>query len=311
MPLPAVVLVGPQRHHPTVVDVVASLGLRGPYGLVTAGWERREAEEHELRAAVGGSWHNLGLFQRFVELCAEDTTLASILSRRQDKLRALQSLYRLRLASAVGAARKLMSRVGDAALLDPERADAIEAVRALDRHQLSRVTAIHREADVEIAATPHPLLEEMRRQLKQQIMDVEAVFVAGGHVAVLLNRLRLFDIEPVLRHKLVIAWSAGAMALSERIVLFHDSPPQGPGNAEVLDRGLGLFRGVLPLPHGSARLNVGDPVRIQLFAARFAGMRPVLLDPARRLDWNPPAWRPHDGVQLLTANGTVEAWSVT
>ncbi|HHH11171.1 MAG TPA: hypothetical protein ENK23_03760 [Sorangium sp.] len=311
MSQPAVVLVGPQRHHPTVVEVVQSLGLSGPYGLVTAGWESREAEEQALRQAVGGTWRNLGLFQRHQTLCAQDTALAEALNRRQDKLRALQSLYRLRLARAVSAARQLMSLEGDRSLLEPERADAIEAVRALDRHHLSRVAAIRRASDLEIAATPHPLLEQMRRELKQLVMDVEAVYIAGGHVAVLLNRLRLFDLEAVLRHKLVITWSAGAMALSELIVLFHDSPPQGPGNAEVLDRGLGLFRGVLPLPHGSARLNLSDPMRVRLLSARFSDMRPVLLDPTRRLDWVAPNWQTYAGVQLLSVTGTVENWTST
>jgi peptidase E len=54
-----------------------------------------------------------------------------------------------------------------------------------------------------------------------------AVLIAGGHIAVLLNRLRLFDLSAVLRERPVFGWSAGAMVLTSRIVLFHDSPPRG------------------------------------------------------------------------------------
>jgi hypothetical protein len=46
-------------------------------------------------------------------------------------------------------------------------------------------------------------------------------------VAVLVNRLRLFGLGDLVADKTVFAWSAGAMAVSERVVLFHDDPPQG------------------------------------------------------------------------------------
>ena len=104
MARPAVVLVGPQRHHPSVVGVIRALGLSGPLGLVTAGWQRRESEEHELREAVGGEWVNLRLYQRYEEVRDKDTELREILAERQEKLRALQGLYRLRLSNAVTAA---------------------------------------------------------------------------------------------------------------------------------------------------------------------------------------------------------------
>ena len=43
--------------------------------------------------------------------------------------------------------------------------------------------------------------------------------------------------------------SAGAMALSERIVLFHHHAPQGRRDAELLDAGLGIVRRRILLPH--------------------------------------------------------------
>lgn len=56
--------------------------------------------------------------------------------------------------------------------------------------------------------------------------------------------MRMFDFRSRLAARPevpIMAWSAGAMVVSERIVLFHDSPPQGRGNAEMLGPGLGLF----------------------------------------------------------------------
>ena len=53
----------------------------------------------------------------------------------------------------------------------------------------------------------------------------------------------------------VIAWSAGAMALTDRIGLFHHRAPQGPGHPEVRGSGLSMVRRhAVLLPHARARL---------------------------------------------------------
>ena len=51
-------------------------------------------------------------------------------------------------------------------------------------------------------------------------------------MGVLAHTLHLFDVAATATSP-VIAWSAGAMALTDRIVLFHDRSPQGPGHPEV------------------------------------------------------------------------------
>ena len=82
----------------------------------------------------------------------------------------------------------------------------------------------------------------------------------------------------------MIAWSAGAMALTERIVLFHDRAPQGPGHPEVYGSGLSVLRNVVPLPHARARLLLDDAPRMAVFARRFAPARCVLLENGTRID---------------------------
>ncbi len=83
------------------------------------------------------------------------------------------------------------------------------------------------------------------------------MLIAGGHVAVLLNRMRLFRLGEELAKKPLIAWSAGAMALSERIVLFHHHAPQGRRDAELLDAGLGI----VPAAHPAAACQ--NPARLE------------------------------------------------
>ena len=106
----------------------------------------------------------------------------------------------------------------------------------------------------------------------------------------LLSRLRLFDVVPLLDGRPVFAWSAGAMAVCDRVVLFHDSPPQGAGDPEVLDAGLAMCRQLVALPHARTRLKLDDPVRVSLFARRFAPATCVVLDAGARLDWDGREW---------------------
>jgi hypothetical protein len=87
---------------------------------------------------------------------------------------------------------------------------------------------------------------------------------------VLLHVLRLFAATPGPAD--VLAWSAGAMALTDRVVLFTD------GRAETYAYGLGLLPGTVLLPHARRRLPVDDPVRLGALARRFAPARCVVLD---------------------------------
>ena len=93
------------------------------------------------------------------------------------------------------------------------------------------------------------------------------------------------------------------MALSERVVVFHDSPPHGAGDAEVLEAGLGLHRGVVALPHASKRLHLHDRLRVGLFARRFAPAACVALDPLTRIVWDGVRWKGIPGTRRLAAAG--------
>jgi hypothetical protein len=312
MTQPSLVLLGPQRERPTVGAVVADLGLRGPYALITAGWQEREGEDAELRAAIGGASTNLEVYKNTVRVARSDPELKLVLRWRQDRLMLQQRIYRVRLAKALAAARTLLRM---AETLDDEHGhtielearDAIDAVRQLDAHHLERIALVHREYDERLAAHEHAELERTRERLRAQIDETEAVLIAGGHVAVLLNRLQLFGLADVLRGKLLIAWSAGAMALGERVVLFHDFPPEGAGNAEVLERGLGVYRGLLAFPRAEQRLALDEALRVRLLSRRFEDAACVPLDFGDRLDWHPPRWQPAPGARVFH-DGAVVTW---
>jgi hypothetical protein len=122
-----------------------------------------------------------------------------------------------------------------------------------------------------------------RKELAELIGPVDALVIAGGHVASLLNRLKLFDVLRLARGKPVVAWSAGAMVLTERIVLFHDFPPYGNDIAQVLDAGFGLVERLVVLPDPARRIRLDDRSGIARFAQRMSPATCVGMDPGARV----------------------------
>lgn len=303
-----VTLLGPQRLTPTLAGAVRGGGVEGDVAVVTAGWQEREEEVDELREHLGGGVVNLRLYARAEEVFRKDRTLARAHRQRQERLQRMQELYRLRLDHAMEAARTLLTRRGDPEVVNPEREAAVAHIRELDRVHLERVRAVHAELDATIKPQQRAAVVRHREELAGLLAGCSAFAVAGGHVALLLNRLRLFGIAEMVAGKAVFAWSGGAMVLGERLVLFHDDPPQGAGNAEVLEAGLGIFTGLLPLPHAKRRLELDDPLKVGLFARRFGDLACVAMDDGAILHWVDGRWVPAggDGSRRLLPDGTVE-----
>jgi hypothetical protein len=301
-----VVLLGPQRLKPTLAPALASLGIEGPLAIVTAGWEERESEDRELREHVGLEVRNLAIFERCEDLFRRDPELFAGMRERHDRMRKVQELYRVRLAHALEAAREMLRRSEmDLDLIEPEREGAIENVRQIDTQHFQRVGELHAEFDERWKPAERQHVARHQQELARELSGVGALLIAGGHVAILLNRMRLFDVLALHGPAPIVGWGAGAMVLGDRIVLFHDNPPQGPGNAEVLEVGLGVCPGVVPLPHARRRLHLEDPTRVGLFARRFGPSLCVALDQDARVDWDGRTLTTAAGTETLTLAGTV------
>ena len=103
----------------------------------------------------------------------------------------------------------------------------------------------------------------------------------------------------------IIAWSAGTMALADQIVLFHDHPPQGKGNPEVLRAGMGLFHEILPLPNAQHRLDLADELRVSLLARRFVPYACVEMNQESLMDRHRGHWT-NLNCERLKVDGTME-----
>ncbi len=301
-----VVLLGPQRFTPTLGEAVAVTGFAGRLASVTAGWQEREAEDLELHEHLGERTVNLMLYARAEDVFEHDPELFAAHRERQGRLKELQGIYRSRLVPLREAARHLLERDGDPELLDPEREDALAALARLDGHHRARVDRIDAEFDQRLRPQERPAVVRHRRAIDRILNKTRGFAIAGGHVAILINRLRLFGLGAPIAERPLFAWSAGAMAVATRIVLFHDSPPQGAGVPEVLESGLGIVPGFVLLPHARRRLRLEDPLRVGLMARRFAPEVALALDDGARVVIESGRILSAVGAQRLTSAGAVE-----
>jgi hypothetical protein len=297
-----ITLLGPQRR-PTLDVVAASLRVGGPIATITAGWRDGEANDGELSKLLGSRDVNLRLYRRWFDVQERDPDFAAAGRRLQGVLDEVQEIYLLRLDYALRAVYAVQRRSGNDQALSEELAEAIAAVRELDAAHLRRIGEIRGEFYQ--ARPPHdrPVIAEHRAEVSRVLGEAGALVVTGGHVGVLADALHLFNVAAALRSP-VIAWSAGAMALTDRIVLFHDRAPQGPGHPEIYGSGLSVLRNLVLLPHARARLLLDDAPRMAVFARRFAPARCILLEAGMRIDTDGDGWCPPD-TRALAQDGRV------
>ena len=301
-----VVLVSSRRKDPGLAEVVEELGTAGPVALLTAGWQEWEEDDEALRSALGREVVNLRLWHRAEEVWREDPELAAGHREVQSRVRLLRQAYNLRLAHAMDAWIHLEALPGENEVLDGERGSALEAVRRLDREHAARLREFRRAYHQRFDPLVRDAVARQRCEIADALEDAGLLVVAGGHVAVILNRIRLFGLDRLLEGKAVLATGAGAMALGQQVVLFHDSPPWGPGHAEVGEVGPGLYSGVVPLPEPDVRLRLDDPGRVSRMARRFAPDSCLLLEPGTRAEWR-GGWTTSDARRLGPV-GRPEAW---
>jgi hypothetical protein len=299
-----VTLLGPQRN-PTLDSVVADQRIEGQIATITAGWQEREPDDQELSKLLSAQDVNLQLYRRWLDVQERDPQFAAGERRVRGQLDELQEIYLLRLDHALRAVHELQRRAGSDRLRAEAVTGALAGVRELDAAHLDRVGQLHGEFYQAWEPHARPVIAGHRDEIAGLLGSAAALVIAGGHVGVLVATLHLFNIAAALNSP-VIAWSAGAMALTDRVVLFYDRAPQGPGHPEVYGAGLSLLRGVVLLPHARARMLLGDGPRMAVFARRFAPARCVLLEAGARIETSQDGGFPASA-QVLAQDGRVTA----
>ena len=305
------ILLGPQRFATTVTPALRSLGVDGPVAVVNPGWEERESDDAELDGLIDGRGLNLRLHHRMMDVIETDERFRVAAIDFRDRHDELRAFYGIRLQAgmdAVHAVARRTSRHGmRAAALDA----AVEAVRDIDAWYTARLKDLYRDLDAAAPAEQSGPISWHRGEVHEALAGCAAVVMPGGHVGILLRALRLFGVD-IPDDVPVVAWSAGAMALTDRVVLFHDFTPHGVSAPELYDRGLGRLRGVVALPHARRRLRLDDELDLSAFARRFPEHALVLLDDGAQLRLEAPAGQVPSlptGTRVVGADGGIEVVS--
>ena len=165
-------------------------------------------------------------------------------------------------------------------------------MRAIDDWYLAELDLLYAELESDGGVDSSEVIAWHRHEIQGVQTNCVAYVLPGGNVRTLMSAIRLFAV--IIPSELpVVAWSAGAMVLTDRIALFHDFGPDGASETEIFDRGLGRVSDVVAFPHARRRLRLDDPERLAIRAMRFDPAECVLLDDAGLID--------------LDADGTVPA----
>ncbi len=299
------ILLGPQRFVTTVGPAMRSLGVEGPVAVINAGWEEREDDDGELDDLLGGRAVNLRLHHRMFDVVDKDDRFRVAALDFRDRHDELRAFYGLRVQAAMDAVEAVMHRTSTHGIRDSALVAAIESVRDVDRWYAAVLKDLYRELDAAAPPDESEALGWHRGEVEAILRDSAAVVLPGGHVGTLLRTLRLFRIA-LPADRPVVAWSAGAMALCDKVVLFHDFAPQGVRAPELYDRGLGRLRGTIVLPHARRRLRLDDHSALAVLARRFPDQRVILLDDGAQLRFAPDHPGPPAHARVLTREGTIE-----
>ncbi|MDX1570288.1 MAG: Type 1 glutamine amidotransferase-like domain-containing protein, partial [Xanthomonadales bacterium] len=260
------ILLGPQRPSSNLAQLIGETGIpEGTLAVISAGWQEAEGDLAEIAELIDRPLVDLRLYQRAEGVFEANPALWKAYRERQDGLVQLQGLYRTRLKHLSAAARQLLRADEDPDIIAAEQRHAIAQLRALDRHQLQRTEVIQERFQGALGNDLRAELAAHRQEIEEILRGSAAVLITGGNVLVLLNRIRLFGIEALLANHHLIAWSAGAMVLTDRVILYHDRTPQGRRDPEVLGAGVGLVPGCVVLPNTRRRLRASDRTRLALY----------------------------------------------
>lgn len=316
---PRITLLGPQRN-PRLDQVTESLGLAGArIATITAGWRERESEDELLSQQLGNRSVNLRLWERMQLMWEADPELERADRERRRVLTEMQQLYVLGLEHAVEALSRVRAhQPRDQGAHRTAIEDLLSILSDLDDRHVRRVAELHAQFYATYQPEHRDAVVQGRFEVGRMVADCDAVVITGGHIGVLLGALHIFNLAPVLAypvaedgadtevharvHRPVIAWGAGAMALTERVMLFYDDSVVAPGVAELLMEGLGLTRGLVALPSATERLELKNTLRMQTLASRCAPMLPLLLDADDQVTLTVDGKVP-DGARIVGADG--------
>ncbi|MGV3524893.1 MAG: Type 1 glutamine amidotransferase-like domain-containing protein [Candidatus Sericytochromatia bacterium] len=208
--------------------------------------------------------------------------------------------------------------------------DIQASIAKLREHDERMLQVCHEIDDTFFASSgvrEHPIYLQMRAELAERLLAANSIFIFGGHIAVLFNRLNFFQLREVFVEALergtnFYTVSAGSMSLCDYLVVFDDASNEWTRSSrmydfELFDKGFGLVTKIQLFPHCKDYIAMEDPDTVAYTAARFNRSLCVGLDQRSFLQLE--TYRqdgkeyerfvsvgPHEGLYLFKTDGTVE-----
>lgn len=284
---------------------------------------RRELYEIGIEPRYEGGYdqnvQNLSLYHDFNQLRASDPDLYKRYHAKQQVIQAFKRFYREKNSGLIRILQKQLSLLREtypgislAQALDYDVAQGqaqlsqynpwqmlwhyacqdIQASMAKLRAHDERMLSICHEIDAAFVQSSglasHPLYQQLRQTLIERILSSNSIFIFGGHVAVLFNRLNFFDLKEVFLEALergtnFYTVSAGSLCLCEYMVVFDEESNEWNRSErmydfELFDKGFGLVSKIQLFPHCKDYIAMEDPDTIAYTAARFSHSQCVGLD---------------------------------
>jgi peptidase E len=150
---------------------------------------------------------------------------------------------------------------------------AFHTLESNDDHLFALLGDIERRAFDAAGVTYHPAFRAARERLERRILRANTIFLFGGRLDLLLDGLRFFRLrdslgEALRRGAQIVAVSAGALVLCERIIIYDDYA-EAPRDFQLYDRGLGLVQDMQIFPHCMERIQTDDQDNLAYLARRF------------------------------------------
>lgn len=150
---------------------------------------------------------------------------------------------------------------------------ALDTLEANDDHLVDLLDEIEQRAFDAAGLAYDPAWRAAQERLEQRILSANTIILFGGQLDLLLDALRFFRLRDVLGEALrrgvqIVAMSAGAMVLCERVIIYDDFSATRR-DFQLYDRGLALVRDIQLFPHCMERIQTDDADNLAYLARRF------------------------------------------
>jgi peptidase E len=157
--------------------------------------------------------------------------------------------------------------------LSRELRQALATLEANDDHLVDLLREVEQRAFDAAGVAYDPAWRAARGRLEERILSANSILLFGGRLDLLLDALRFFRLRDALAEALrrgaqIVAMSAGAMALCERVIVYDDLAATRR-DFQLYDRGLALVRDLQLFPHCMERIQTDDPDNLAYLARRF------------------------------------------